>query len=327
MTNPNSQLPALIPNRARRPVISGQSITNRVMAYLQMMRPANIVTAWADILAGYAAAGLVGAGDPNTVYSLFWLLLATTGLYGGGVVFNDVLDAKLDAKERPERPIPSGRSSVLEGVFLGIGLLTIGIMAAAQVSLLSAGIATAIALAALLYDSVGKHHVLIAPLNMGLCRGGNLLLGVSALPIMVQERLYLAAIPILYITAITLISRGEVHGGSRIAGFISLGLLALVCGGLIKLAPVPIDGAVSSYDVSLMLPFGVFWAMLVFPAFAKATREPSPELIRMAVRSGVIALIALDSAIAAGFSHWIYGLMILSLLPLSRLLAKQFAVT
>ena len=327
MTNPNSQLPTLIPNRARRPVISGQSITNRGMAYLQMMRPANIVTAWADILAGYAAAGLVGAGDLNSVYSLFWLLLATTGLYGGGVVFNDVLDAELDAKERPERPIPSGRSSAQEGVFLGTGLLTIGIMAAAQVSLLSAGIATAIALAALLYDSVGKHHILIAPLNMGLCRGGNLLLGVSALPIMVQERLYLAAIPILYITAITLISRGEVHGGSRIAGFISLGLLALVCGGLIELSPMSGAGAVSSYEVSLMLPFGVFWAMSVFPAFMNATREPSPELIRIAVRSGVISLIALDSAIAAGFSHWMYGLVILSLLPLSRLLAKQFAVT
>jgi 4-hydroxybenzoate polyprenyltransferase len=327
MTNPNSQLPALISNHARRTVISGQSITNRVMAYLQMMRPANIVTAWADILAGYAAAGLVGAGDPNTMYSLFWLLLATTGLYGGGVVFNDVLDAKLDAKERPERPIPSGRSSVLEGVLLGTGLLTIGIMAAAQVSLLSAGIATAIALAALLYDSLGKHHVLSAPLNMSLCRGGNLLLGVSAMPTMVQERLYLAAIPILYITAITLISRGEVHGGSRIAGIISLGLLALVCGGLLELNPAFEDGAIPSYDVSLMLPFGVFWAMSVFPAFMKATREPSPELIRMAVRSGVIALIALDSAIAAGFSHWVYGLVILSLLPVSRLLAKQFAVT
>ncbi|NER97126.1 MAG: polyprenyltransferase, partial [Symploca sp. SIO1B1] len=28
-------------------------------AYLQLMRPANIITAWADILAGYAASGLV----------------------------------------------------------------------------------------------------------------------------------------------------------------------------------------------------------------------------------------------------------------------------
>ncbi|NEP43227.1 MAG: UbiA family prenyltransferase, partial [Okeania sp. SIO2H7] len=74
-------------------------------AYLQLMRPANIITAHADILVGYAASG---ATDP---YRLGWLLLATTGLYGDGVVFNDVFDAELDAIERPERPIPSDRAS------------------------------------------------------------------------------------------------------------------------------------------------------------------------------------------------------------------------
>jgi 4-hydroxybenzoate polyprenyltransferase len=306
---------------------AAKSATNRVMAYLQMMRPANIVTAWADILAGYAAAGLVGAVHNTAIHPLFWLLLATTGLYGGGVVFNDVCDAKLDAQERPERPIPSGRSSLPESIALGIGLLAIGIVAAAQVSLLSAGIATAIALAAILYDSVGKHYTLIAPLNMGLCRGGNLLLGVSAMPAMLHERLFLAAIPVLYIAAITLISRGEVHGGSRMAGIISLGLLTLVCGELAGVGLMFSNGEMSSYQVPSMLPFGVFWGMSVIPAFINATREPSPELIRIAVRSGVISLIALNSAIAAGFSHWMYGLVILSLLPLSRLLAKQFAVT
>ncbi len=303
-------------------MISAQSTTNRLVAYLQMMRPANIVTAWADILAGYAAAGL-GAitPDPTAIYPLLWLLLATTGLYGGGVVFNDVFDAKLDAQERPERPIPSGRSSVQEGIVLGIGLLTLGIVAAAQVSAISAGIAVAIALAALLYDSVGKHHALIGPLNMGLCRGGNLLLGVSAVPVMLQERWFLAAIPVLYIAAITLISRGEVHGGNRMAGQVSLVALALVCAGLIGLSLLP------SYGLLPMLPFGVFWGISVIPAFVKASREPSAALIRHAVRSGVISLIVLNSALAAGFSHWLYGLAVLSLLPLSRFLAKQFAVT
>ena len=67
------------------------------------MRPANIVTAHADILAGYAAAGAT-----NGVH-LVLLLAATTGLYGGGVVFNDVFDAKLDAMERPERPFQAGQ--------------------------------------------------------------------------------------------------------------------------------------------------------------------------------------------------------------------------
>jgi 4-hydroxybenzoate polyprenyltransferase len=85
-----------------------------LLPYLQMMRPANIVTAWADILVGCAIVGFVSTQGisvviPNVI-PLVWLLLATTGLYGGGVVFNDVFDADLDRIERPERPIPSGRA-------------------------------------------------------------------------------------------------------------------------------------------------------------------------------------------------------------------------
>jgi hypothetical protein len=38
-------------------------------------------------------------------------------------------------------------------------------------------------------------------------------------------------------------------------------------------------------------------------------------------------LVALDSAIVSGFSHWGYGLLVLALMPLSKLLAKQFSVT
>jgi 4-hydroxybenzoate polyprenyltransferase len=318
-------------------VILAQNIVNhtvnRVVAYLQMMRPANIVTAWADILAGYAAAGLVTAPsnwaiDSTTFQPLLWLLLATTGLYGGGVVFNDVFDAELDAVERPERPIPSGRSSVQEGIVLGIGLLAIGIVAAAQVSELSAVVAGAIALSALLYDAVSKHYAWLGSLNMGLCRGGNLLLGISAMPTVLQERWFLAIVPVLYIAAITLISRGEVNGGNRTAGTVSLGLLTLVGGGLIGLnaLPSPVSQGGMVHLLS-MLPFAVFWGASVIPAFVNAARDPSSDLIRIAVRSGVISLIALDSAIAASFSHWIYGFAILSLLPLSRLLAKQFAVT
>ena len=73
--------------------------------YLELVRPANVATALADVLAGYAVAGL---GNPG----LGWLLLSTACLYAGGVVLNDVFDRDLDRIERPERPIPSGRVSV-----------------------------------------------------------------------------------------------------------------------------------------------------------------------------------------------------------------------
>ena len=292
--------------------------TNRLWAYLQMMRLANIVTAWADILAGFAASGTVGLIN---IQVLGWLLLATTGLYGGGIVLNDVFDAELDAQERPERPIPSGRASRQGATLLGSTLLVIGVVAAAQVSVLSATLACGIALAATLYDAVGKHHPIFGPLNMGACRGGNLLLGISAVPAMIGEHWFLAVIPIIYIAAITTISRGEVHGAKNITGIIALSLIGLVIAGLLGL------GLLQDYHVLAALPFvGLFAGRVLLP-FIKAVREPKPEQIRIAVKAGVLSLIVLDATVAAGFATLPYGLLVLSLLPISMALAQIFAVT
>ena len=100
--------------------------------YLELVRPANVATALADVLAGYAVAGL---GNPR---ALGWLLLSTACLYAGGVVLNDVFDRDIDRAERPERPIPSGRVSARAAASLGGGLLAFGVLAA---SLATAGAA------------------------------------------------------------------------------------------------------------------------------------------------------------------------------------------
>ena len=292
--------------------------TNRLWAYLQLTRPANIVTAWADVLAGIAAAGFAVLDNPLPVA---WLLLATTGLYGGGVVFNDVFDAELDAKERPERPIPSNRASLWGATFLGSILLTIGVFAAAQVSWLSFSIACGVAAAALLYDAYGKHHTFFGPLNMGICRGGNLLLGVSILSPMLREHWYLALIPITYIAAITAISQGEVHGGKRSTGVVALILMGVVITGLLTL------GWVNKSYLLAVVPFVILLAWRVLLPFIKAVDQPNAENIRTAVRSGVLSLIVLDATISCSFAGLPYGLLVLSLLPASIILAKLFAVT
>ena len=72
-------------------------------AFLELLRPANVTTALGDVLAGYAIAGL------GNLPALPWLLGATVCLYAGGVVLNDVFDFEIDRRERPERPLPSGR--------------------------------------------------------------------------------------------------------------------------------------------------------------------------------------------------------------------------
>ena len=182
------------------------------------MRPANIVTAWADILVGCSAAlgiGLITGALPNAVNlsAIGWLILATSGLYGGGITFNDVFDYQLDQEERPERPLPSGKVTPLQAALFGGLQLILGILAALQVSMISAAVATFVAIAALLYNAVGKHNTWLGPINMGFCRGGNLMLGVSVVPAMLTQRWMIAILPIVYIAAITAISRGEVEGG------------------------------------------------------------------------------------------------------------------
>src|SRR3954452_16987846 len=174
------------------------------------MRPANIVTSIADVLAGIAISGYFAAatGNLHNLQPVILLCLSTIGLYGGGVVFNDVFDAELDRIERPERPIPSGLISRKEAAGLGAVLLIAGIAFAFLASVPSGIIASAVAAFALIYDKWGKHQSFLGPLNMGLCRGLNLLLGISIVPAALAGSWYLAFVPVIYIASITMISRG-----------------------------------------------------------------------------------------------------------------------
>ena len=152
---------------------------NQLIGYLRLTRPANIVTAIADILAGIAIAYAGTLFVLPEKQSIILLILSTACLYGGGVVLNDVFDADLDKIERPERPIPSGLISKRSAAALGIILLLLGILFAAfshhNLLSISTVIAIVIALAATTYDKWAKHNAFLGPLTMGFCRGMNLL--------------------------------------------------------------------------------------------------------------------------------------------------------
>ena len=293
----------------------------KFFAFLQLMRPANIVTAVADILLGVAAAGSLAAlsgPDGNSSYwsSATWLILATCGLYGGGVVLNDVFDAELDSVERPERPIPSGRISLRAATVGGIFLLLAGVMAAGQVGVFSTLVAGLTAMAAVWYDAFGKHHPVFGPLNMGICRGLNLVLGMSIAGL-AGVVLWLPVIPIIYVAAITIISRGEVHGTPRKWLYLGMGLYLLV----MLLIAASGGNKIESW------PFLLLFGASIFPPLFKAINTSQPKDIGKAVKAGVLSLILMNAALAVGFANWQYALFILLLLPVSLLLARFFAVT
>ncbi len=82
-----------------------------IKPYLQLARPANIITAIADIIAGIAIATFSFPSLVIKPFEVFLLSVSTIGLYGGGIVFNDIFDLELDKIERPERILPTGKIS------------------------------------------------------------------------------------------------------------------------------------------------------------------------------------------------------------------------
>lgn len=284
-------------------------------AYLQLTRPANLVTAVSDILAGAAIAQFTFAD-----YSPVYLVIATLGLYGGGVVLNDVFDARLDAVERPERPIPSGRVPLRSAALMGSILLLTGIASASLLSSTSGIIAAIIALLTVIYNRFAKHYAFWGPVTMGMCRGGNLILGMTCMPFAIQKWGIIALVPILYIAAITLISQDEVHGGRRRSLYIAACLYALVLSAQITIA-------FRNGNADFSVPLIGILAWLIGKPLWNAIQNPIGPMIGKAVKAGVLSLIVMNAAWCMVFGLWPIGLAVLVLLPLSLLFARIFAVT
>lgn len=89
--------------------------------WLHLARISNLPTVWTNVTAAWLLAG--GAlNDPR----LAWLILAGSLLYTGGMILNDAADVKFDREHRKERPIPSGKVSVMAAWSTGLGMLVIG---------------------------------------------------------------------------------------------------------------------------------------------------------------------------------------------------------
>jgi len=135
--------------------------------WLKLGRVSNLPTVWSNGLAGWALSGaalpMSGAGD------LALLLLALSLFYVAGMYLNDAFDARIDARERAERPIPLGEAGRGTVFALGFAMLALGALIAFA---LGAGVGLAgLALAGMvvLYDWLHKRTVL-SPVIMGACR-------------------------------------------------------------------------------------------------------------------------------------------------------------
>ncbi len=296
----------------------------KLMGFARLARPANLPTAAADILAGIAIALYLRNIETLKFLSeqsgdVLLLVFSSVALYAGGVVFNDVFDAELDAIERPERAIPSGLVPKREAIYFGTILMLIGVTLAFKCNILTGMISVILTIAILAYDGYFKQFGFAGPLNMGVCRGLNLLMGMSVLGLLSDW--YIALVPVVYIFAITLISRGEVHGDNK-KHIVWAGILYAIV-----ITSIALMVMQKTSQILTIIPFLVLFSYLIFKPLLKAYKENSPKNIKKAVMGGVLSLVVMNACWVAGFTDWYFALAVLLLLPVSILLSKLFAVT
>jgi len=296
----------------------------RARTYLELVRLPNLFTAVGDIVAGYL---IVSRGVDVSWRDLTILMLASVCLYAGGVVLNDYFDRDVDAVERPERPIPSGRIRAQDALKLGVRLLGLGCVFAVGVGVTSLLAAIILAGCIVLYDARGKRIEYVGSVNMGACRFLNVVLGATgAMSGPVESWLWfvlpVALLVLLYISAVTLLATGEVWGGNRMISSLVFGAVAVVIGGVIWLGLSDrLVEPIWSY------PFLALFAAATLSVVGRVVGKPSASNIRTAIKTCVLSLILLDAAIAGGAGGLAYGVGIAVLLVPALYAARLYAVT
>ncbi len=298
-----------------------------VQAWLALLRLPNLFTAPGDPLAGaLLAAAAAGMGLP--LMPAVMGALAGFCLYASGLVSNDVLGAAEDARERPERPIPSGRVSRHTACAVAIVLNGLGLLCAGKAGVYALAVAGILSLCIWVYNAKASSLPVLRPLLMGACRGLSLLLGAAAIggsPALTSVPVLIAAVGLtLHVAAITAIAGREVgpEGGVRIPpGLLALSpvVLLLTLGALNfftwhGLTPVfgPTPAGFPMLVTAMAVVWSAIWCGLLW---GRAT----PAAVRSSIARLVRGILLVQAALCAsvGLTGEIVALGLLAAFPVS----------
>ena len=265
---------------------------------------------------GDSLSGAVAAGHPLGRRGAL-MPAASICLYWAGMALNDFADRDVDAGERPERPIPSGRVRPGQALGLAAGLTVAGL----GLATVSAG-PRVLPLAASLGGVVWAYDLALkdtpaGPVAMAAARGLDVLLGAAG----ARAAFVPAALLGAHTAGVTVLSRGEVHGStSATASAVTAGTVAVA----LAAAAAPRVGKVPALSAAVMA--GVY-AWTVGRAQGRAVSNPDAGTVRTATGAGIRGMIPLQAALTARGGAPVAGLGLLAMGPVAKAAARVVSPT
>ncbi len=280
--------------------------------YLQLVRFPGIFTAFTNILLGYSVVG----GDQFGLYLLAPLLTTSGCLFLAGMSLNDYFDYEIDKKERPQRPIPSGKVPRKNALFLGMIFLGTANIVSIFVGLETAIVTIVISLLIFSYDFKTKNLPVIGILTLSSIRFLNVILGTS---IAFNSEIVYIAIPLaVFVAGISIFARSESSAYSRKSEILNL---IFIFATIVTVIIIIFD----KMTIVQLGFLGLFILSVFFPHLF--LKNNSMKSVQKKITYQLLAIIILDATILSAFVEIHYAIVALLLYVPAYFIIRKLYVT
>lgn len=278
-------------------------------AHLGLARISNTPTTISNVLAGAVIASPL-------VFSveIALIIIAVALFYTAGMYLNDILDLKIDREQRPDRPLPSGRISLVEAWSVTLVLFLAGLVLLWTVDRESfyAGVVLVAVIA--IYDAWHKGNP-IGPVIMALARVMVYVVAFYAFAGEATGELWIWSLVMLaYVSGLTYIAKTEsLPGVGRYWP-----LVTVIAPAVVAVIMEPVDVLVWSLAIA-----HVVWVLhSVSFAYRSSNRQVGGAIARL-----IAGISMLDALVLATHQAWWGALIAMTCLALTMFLQRYIKGT
>ena len=292
--------------------------------YLLLIRLPNLFTLPSNILVGFAIASSLTLTFTSFVQVLL-LVTISIFLYCLGLVLNDLFDYNIDKKERPGRPIASGKISRKVAIVLVTIFSVIALSLSLLVSVPTFGISLVLIALIFGYDKYLK-NTQAGPFTIAAARVMNVMLGTSASFNNIDSfpqfviLVFVLTITFVYVSLIGFISKYEVQGFSE---NIKLYMIPVIIAGIIS--SIMLFTFIGFFKYESLIILGLFLFIMVKAVYRIQKKDSIG--IQQCIQKMIMSIIVLDSTYLSGIRGLDVGLAVLLLIAPLLILSRKMYMT